>query len=88
MVVACPCAMGLAVPTAVMVGTGVAAKHGVLIKEGEAIEHARKVRPGSSEWLRTLHGCLALSRLWPPSPGPSSLERLIPLMLCGCCSRR
>uniref|UniRef100_A0A061RQH4 P-type Cu(+) transporter n=2 Tax=Tetraselmis sp. GSL018 TaxID=582737 RepID=A0A061RQH4_9CHLO len=43
MVVACPCAMGLAVPTAIMVGTGVAARNGVLIKEGEAIEHARKV---------------------------------------------
>jgi len=43
MVVACPCAMGLAVPTALMVGTGIAAHNGILIKTGEAIEFARKV---------------------------------------------
>ena len=69
LVIACPCAMGLATPTALMVGTGWGAEHGILIRHGEAIQALRNVRAVVFDKTGTLtHGRPSVTDVV-PAPG-------------------
>lgn len=54
LVIACPCALGLATPAAIMAGTGAAARHGILIRDSEALEQAQHLRAVAFDKTGTL----------------------------------
>ncbi|MEJ7803442.1 MAG: heavy metal translocating P-type ATPase [Candidatus Limnocylindria bacterium] len=66
LIIACPCALGLATPTAIMVGTGKAAEYGILVRGGEALEQTRRINAVVLDKTGTLtRGRPAVTRIVP-----------------------
>ena len=77
LVIACPCALGLATPTAIMAGTGVAARHGILIKDAEALETAHRTRVVALDKTGTLtEGKPAVTEVIPAGGDRADVLRL------------